>query len=51
MIPITPRGFIIYHSFSASKEFPIEQNRAKIETNQTILEIGLGAQYNSFRLQ
>ena len=46
MIPITPRGFIIYHSFAASKEFPIEQNRAKIETNQTILEIGLGAQYN-----
>ena len=46
LIPITPRGFIIYHSFAASKEFPIEQNRAKIETNQTILEIGLGAQYN-----
>jgi hypothetical protein len=46
VIPITPRGFIIYHSFSASKEFPEFVINPKIETNQTILEIGLGAQYN-----
>lgn len=48
LIPITPRVFINYHSFSASKEFPeIEDGvNPKIETNQTILEIGLGAQYN-----
>jgi len=46
LIPITPRGFIIYHSFSASKEFPEIEVNPKIETNQTILEIGLGAQYN-----
>ena len=46
LIPITPRGFIIYHSFAASKEFPEIEVNPKIETNQTILEIGLGAQYN-----
>jgi outer membrane autotransporter protein len=46
MLPITPRGFIFYHSFSASKEFPEVVINPKIETNQTILEIGLGAQYN-----
>lgn len=46
LIPITPRGFIIYHSFSGSKEFQDIEPNLKIETNQTILEIGLGAQYN-----
>ena len=46
LIPITPRGFINYHSFSASKEFPEIEVNPKIETKQTILEIGLGAQYN-----
>ncbi len=29
LLPITPRGFIIYHSFSASKEFPEYRDKSK----------------------
>lgn len=46
LIPITPRGFIFYHSFSSSKEFPEIETNPKIEKSRPILEIGLGAQYN-----
>jgi len=46
LIQITPRGFIFYHSFSASKEFPEIETNPKIETSLSILEMGLGAQYN-----
>lgn len=46
MMPITPRASIYYHSLSGSKEFPEIVANPKIETSQTIIEIGLGAQYN-----
>ena len=46
LIPITPRGFIYYHSLSGKREFPEIVANPTIETSQTILEIGLGAQYN-----
>jgi hypothetical protein len=40
LIPITPRGFVFYHSLSGSG------GDVNIETSQSIFEIGLGAQYN-----
>jgi hypothetical protein len=46
LIPITPRGFIYYHNLSSEKEFPEIVANPTIEKKQSILEIGVGAQYN-----
>ena len=52
MLPITPRAFILYHSLSGSGDyipeeiFKIAQAENEIEYSQSILEIGIGAQYN-----
>jgi hypothetical protein len=51
MLPITPRASILYHSLSGSGEnnpdiFRVVQAENEIEYSQTILEIGVGAQYN-----
>lgn len=46
MIPITPKGFVFYHSLSGSKEFPEIVANPKVETSQSVIELGLGAQYN-----
>jgi len=52
MLPITPRAFILYHSLSGSgyyipeEIFKIAQAENEIEYSQSILEIGIGAQYN-----
>ena len=49
LIPITPRGFFLYHSFSGSGDIMILEKAAaedNVEYNQSVLEIGVGAQYN-----
>jgi hypothetical protein len=51
LIPITPRGFILYHSLSGSGEYSPElfksaQAEGDLEISQSVLEIGVGAQYN-----
>jgi hypothetical protein len=51
MLPITPRASILYHSLSGSGEnnpniFRVVQAENEIEYSQTILEFGVGAQYN-----
>ncbi len=51
LIPFTPRAFILYHSLSGSGSTPPElfkalQAEGDVENSQSILEIGLGAQYN-----
>lgn len=52
MISITPRAFILYHSLSGSgtyspeEIFKIVQAENDLEYSQSILEIGVGAQYN-----
>jgi hypothetical protein len=42
LIPITPRAFIIEHMFSGKGTFENQD----IENSQTVLEYGVGAQYN-----
>ncbi|MDZ7623213.1 MAG: outer membrane beta-barrel protein [Ignavibacteriaceae bacterium] len=51
LIPFTPRAFILYHSLSGSGSTPPElfkamQAEGDLEYSQSILEIGVGAQYN-----
>lgn len=51
LIPFTPRAFILYHSLSGSGSTPPElfkavQAQGDVEYSQSILEIGVGAQYN-----
>lgn len=51
LIPFTPRIFILYHSLSGSGSTPPElfkaaQAEGDVEYSQSILEIGVGAQYN-----
>jgi hypothetical protein len=43
IIPITPRAFLLYHSFSGSGTNPSSQ---EVENTQSVFEIGVGAQYN-----
>lgn len=51
VVPITPRGFILYHSFSGSGEPLIELSKGEavaddgLEYSQTMLSFGLGVQY------
>ena len=44
LIPITPRGYILYHQLSGEGE-PSTQSGSSVEYSQSILTIGLGAQY------
>ena len=51
IIPITPRGFILYHKLNGSGEPPNSSNpkgntlsNGTVEYSQSILQIGLGAQ-------
>lgn len=47
IIPITPRAFLLYHMFSGSGELdPNLFVEPSVEFKQSILEIGVGAQYN-----
>ena len=49
LIPITPRGYFLYHSFSGSGDIMILEKAAadnNVEYSQSVLEIGVGAQYN-----
>lgn len=52
LLPITPRGFILYHSLSSSgtytppELFKLAQLESDLELSQSIFEIGVGAQYN-----
>jgi hypothetical protein len=51
MVPITPRGYLLYHSLSGSGDTEIlaksmNINAVKVENSQSIFEIGVGAQYN-----
>ncbi len=51
IIPITPRAFILYHSFSSSGDLPpiLEKTTntlsTSVEFSQSILSFGLGVQY------
>lgn len=47
LLPITPRAYFLYHSLTGSGELdPIYYGESSVEFKQTILEIGIGAQYN-----
>jgi hypothetical protein len=51
MIPFTPRAFILYHTFTGNGNEPPELfkltvDEGEAEFSQSILEIGIGAQYN-----
>ena len=47
LIPITPRGYVLYHSLTGNGEFdPIFYGEPNVEFELNILEIGVGAQYN-----
>jgi hypothetical protein len=51
IVPITPRGFLFYHSLSGSGDVETLGksagiNTVKLETSQSIFEFGVGAQYN-----
>jgi hypothetical protein len=52
LLPITPRGFILYHSLSGSGSYSPELFKTTqfiegdVEFSQSIFEIGVGAQYN-----
>ncbi|NNL21234.1 MAG: outer membrane beta-barrel protein [Ignavibacteriaceae bacterium] len=51
MVPITPRGFLFYHSLSGSGNVEtlgkgMSISSAKLENTQSIFEFGVGAQYN-----
>jgi hypothetical protein len=43
IVPITPRAFILYHSFSGTGDYNLT---TPAEFTQSILEVGVGAQYN-----
>ena len=43
LIPITPRAFLLYHTFAGDGTNPSSQN---VENSQSVFEIGAGAQYN-----
>jgi hypothetical protein len=44
LIPITPRGFILYHQLSGEGEMPTPPN-SDVEYSQTLLTVGVGAQF------
>jgi hypothetical protein len=44
LIPITPRGFILYHQLSGEGELPAQSGN-NVEYSQSILTVGLGVQY------
>ena len=49
LIPITPRAFLLYHKFSGSGDIMILEKATaedNVEYSQSVLEIGVGAQYN-----
>ncbi len=51
LIPFTPRAFILYHTLSGNGTVPQELFKAvqvedDLEITQSILELGVGAQYN-----
>jgi hypothetical protein len=51
LIPFTPRAFILYHTLSGKGTVPQELFKAAqveddLEISQSILELGVGAQYN-----
>jgi hypothetical protein len=51
LIPFTPRAFILYHTLSGKGTVPQELFKAAqveddLEITQSILELGVGAQYN-----
>jgi hypothetical protein len=51
LIPITPRAFLFYHSFSGSgiptpELFRMAAADGEVKNSKTVFEIGFGAQYN-----